>query len=298
MIRFLCLLLMLGLPARAELALPLPAGARETARVEEAAARYLLPTARFTPDHQPGLVLEGRVLIRAWRMPLDASGTLPLYRALRQEVEAAGYRILHDCSGRLCGGYDFALKARILPRPEMALDLGAFHYLSAASREAPERHLGLLVSQDDVQAFVQLTDIAPDAATAVTLEPPAAAPGPIADELARNGRAVLEGISFAAGEVRLAEGSGEALQAVADLLAADSALALVIVGHSDNSGTLAANVQISERRARAVLEALVRDYGVDPERLEAAGVGFLAPLTANTDDATRLRNRRVEIVAR
>jgi len=43
---------------------------------------------------------------------------------------------------------------------------------------------------------------------------------------------------------------------------------------------------------------LVSDYGIDAGRLHAAGVGPLAPVLANTSDAGRTKNRRVELVAR
>ncbi|MEO0911760.1 MAG: OmpA family protein [Pseudomonadota bacterium] len=294
-------MLCLALPVRAEVALRLPAGASETARVEEPLARHLLPTARFTPDFQPGLALEGRVLIRAWRMPLDVQAPLSVFRQLREQISAADFRILHDCSDVACGGYDFVFKTRVLPPPDMQLDLGDFHYLSAAARAEEGLHIGLLVSRGEAAIYVQLSEVteaaaaAPEAPVAVA---PAAAQGDLGALLAEQGRAVLEGIAFEPGRAALAEGSAEALRAVATLLEADPALDLMIVGHSDNSGSLVANIRVSEARAEAVRAALVRDFGVPAERLSAVGAGFMAPLLANDSEEARARNRRVEIVAR
>jgi len=72
---------------------------------------------------------------------------------------------------------------------------------------------------------------------------------------------------------------------------------VVIVGHSDNQGTLDANLALSQRRAEAVRDALV-SRGVAAERLDARGVGFLAPVASNATEEGRARNRRVELVLR
>ena len=72
---------------------------------------------------------------------------------------------------------------------------------------------------------------------------------------------------------------------------------MVIVGHSDSSGDLEMNRALSERRAEAVRAALV-ERGVAPGQLAAEGVGYLAPLTANSTEEGRAINRRVELVLR
>jgi len=52
---------------------------------------------------------------------------------------------------------------------------------------------------------------------------------------------------------------------------------------------------ISTERARAVMQALI-ERGVPPARLEARGVGYLAPVQSNQTEAGRALNRRVELV--
>ena len=53
---------------------------------------------------------------------------------------------------------------------------------------------------------------------------------------------------------------------------------------------------LSGRRAKAVTGALANQYGIDANRLRAAGVGFLAPVASNDTSAGREKNRRVELV--
>jgi len=90
----------------------------------------------------------------------------------------------------------------------------------------------------------------------------------------------------------------DALAIVDDMarwLIADRTVALAeIAGHTDDLGGVAYNQTLSEQRARAVRDALVV-RGVAPERLQARGYGLSRPVTKLTDEASRQRNRRVEV---
>lgn len=88
------------------------------------------------------------------------------------------------------------------------------------------------------------------------------------------------------------------LDDVARLLRAQPHVRTVEVqGHTDDRGGVAYNQDLSERRAAAVVAALVA-RGVDPERLVARGYGLMRPVRAGRDDETRALNRRVELVVR
>lgn len=71
---------------------------------------------------------------------------------------------------------------------------------------------------------------------------------------------------------------------------------MLVVGHTDNQGTVDANISLSQRRAQAVVEALAKGHGVDANRLAARGVANLAPVASNTTEAGRAKNHRVELV--
>jgi outer membrane protein OmpA-like peptidoglycan-associated protein len=68
-----------------------------------------------------------------------------------------------------------------------------------------------------------------------------------------------------------------------------------VIGHTDNKGTEAYNMSLSERRAAAV-KAYAVAQGVPSSRLVTVGKGFSEPIGDNTTDAGRAANRRVEIV--
>lgn len=68
---------------------------------------------------------------------------------------------------------------------------------------------------------------------------------------------------------------------------------IVIQGHTDNMGSDAYNQKLSERRAQAVVNALVKDYGIDSARISAKGFGEAQPIATNDTAAGRKQNRRV-----
>jgi outer membrane protein OmpA-like peptidoglycan-associated protein len=67
-----------------------------------------------------------------------------------------------------------------------------------------------------------------------------------------------------------------------------------IIGHTDAKGSDAYNLELSKRRAAAVVEHLVFFHNVDPDRLVAIGMGETDP--TNTADPDAAENRRVEII--
>lgn len=110
------------------------------------------------------------------------------------------------------------------------------------------------------------------------------------------GKVALYGIYFDTNQATLKAESKPTLDEIARLLAADPALKVHVVGHTDNQGGLESNLSLSKRRAEAVRNALISHHGIAAERLAANGVSYLAPVASNADEAGRAKNRRVELV--
>jgi outer membrane protein OmpA-like peptidoglycan-associated protein len=86
------------------------------------------------------------------------------------------------------------------------------------------------------------------------------------------------------------------LEEIADVLKSHSEIKNIeIQGHTDNQGTPVYNLRLSQNRAQAVLDALVK-LGVASSRLEARGYGQDKPLLPNSSDANRAKNRRVQLI--
>ncbi|HKI50819.1 MAG TPA: OmpA family protein [Geothermobacteraceae bacterium] len=71
---------------------------------------------------------------------------------------------------------------------------------------------------------------------------------------------------------------------------------IVITGYTDSVGEEDYNQKLSERRAAAVRQYLIDNFGIDPDRLAARGGGESSPVADNSTENGRYENRRVEIV--
>lgn len=103
---------------------------------------------------------------------------------------------------------------------------------------------------------------------------------------------------FAPGEAKLAAASGEALQAIAEVLKNDHH-AIQVEGHTDdtpiNSVVFPSNWELSAVRASSVVR-LFAESGIAEARLKAVGFGSTQPADDNGTPQGRLRNRRVQIL--
>ena len=232
---------------------------------------------------------------------------------LRGQIEAAGFAISFECETLVCGGYDFRYGTEVLPEPDMHVDLGDFRYLAATG--ANSEQIAVLVSRSGLTGFVQITQIGGQAPVLQAKAVAAAAAKPIAEQIpARTdpatqkgqpflagleaGRSqVLEDLVFASGSSALAAGRYGSLADLAAWLAADAQRRIILVGHTDASGTLEGNVKLSKLRAESVRQELLRSYKVAPEQVQAEGIGFLSPRASNLTPEGRDKNRRVEVMA-
>jgi outer membrane protein OmpA-like peptidoglycan-associated protein len=110
------------------------------------------------------------------------------------------------------------------------------------------------------------------------------------------GHAAVYGIYFDTGKADIKPESAQAIGEIAKLLKTNPELKIFVVGHTDNTGSIEGNVKLSDARAQAVMQALIRDHGIAPARLKAGGCGQYAPVASNDSEEGRAKNRRVELV--
>lgn len=310
----LLLLLAAVLPGPApalDLTLPAPVAGQQAA--SENPASVELPTGPFADGALPVRRVTGALDRRAWQLDAPRLSLTELANPLREQLLAQGYDILFDCETKGCGGFDFRFAIQVMPEPGMHVDLGDFRFIAALKGEEV---VNLLVSRSPGYGFVQLTRVAPEPmadavpagtetpmpeiAPPVVEAPPAAVetapPGDPGAALEAVGAAVLEDLVFASGSSALEAGDYPSLAALAEWLAADPARRVALVGHTDVSGGLEANIALSKKRAQAVRQALLQMPGVQGAQVTAEGVGPLAPRATNLTEDGRRKNRRVEAV--
>lgn len=116
------------------------------------------------------------------------------------------------------------------------------------------------------------------------------------DALATKGRWATQGILFATGKAELQPESRPVLKEIAATLKEHGDLKILIEGHTDNVGSAASNLTLSDARAAAVKAALVADFAIAADRITTKGFGDTKPSVPNATAAGRAQNRRVEIV--
>jgi outer membrane protein OmpA-like peptidoglycan-associated protein len=116
------------------------------------------------------------------------------------------------------------------------------------------------------------------------------------DRLADEGRVATQGIHFDVNSATIRSESSTTLDEIGSMLQQHPDLRISIEGHTDADGDDASNLDLSERRAAAVKDRLVAEYGIDPSRLESVGLGETVPVADNASAEGKQQNRRVELV--
>ena len=71
---------------------------------------------------------------------------------------------------------------------------------------------------------------------------------------------------------------------------------VVVAGHADNTGSLEYNRKLSEKRAIAVKDYLIKNFDINPNQIIAKGYGEIKPIAENDTNEGRNKNRRVEFL--
>jgi OmpA-OmpF porin, OOP family len=102
-------------------------------------------------------------------------------------------------------------------------------------------------------------------------------------------------IEFQTGSAILKPSSYKLLDEIFESAVVAEGLKLGVYGHTDNVGSDVTNVPLSDQRALAVKQYLLKK-GLKPERIESKGYGSSKPVADNNTEAGKSKNRRVEIV--
>ncbi len=111
-----------------------------------------------------------------------------------------------------------------------------------------------------------------------------------------DGKYVTNSILFETNSDKIQPASLSSIGVVAEYLKANPTVKLKVVGHTDNVGQDAANLDLSARRAKSVVKELVEYHKIDASRLTSEGKGESQPIGNNETLEGRAKNRRVEFI--
>lgn len=272
---------------------------------------FAYPTAPITWDGAPGQARVEGPHTRVLYVVPDDRAPLEVIRNYQAELTDQGYEPVYECAAEACGPVTPVTKFLYGMKLENA---GQMSKMAFSMPRADQRYLvmrapatGTLVS---VYAAFETFDHFPQTADKVLVLLDVIEGKPMqrrmelvkaaemAGALGAEGRVSLYGILFDYDSAALRPESDATLAEIVTLLAGDPGLALFVVGHTDMTGSYDYNLDLSRRRAAAVVAALTGRFGVAADRLEPAGVGPLAPVAQNSTEEGRALNRRVELVQR
>ncbi len=116
-----------------------------------------------------------------------------------------------------------------------------------------------------------------------------------ANKVVLNKALVLKNITFDFSKYTLKSSSFIELDKVVLLLKNNPSYKILILGHTDNIGNKSSNILLSQNRAKTVKEYLV-SKGINETRINFEGKGSAEPVSTNSTDEGRAKNRRVEFI--
>jgi OmpA-OmpF porin, OOP family len=270
-------------------------GSRITGYVTRDYDEYLFPTGKVVDDKPTkSEQLEGRITRITYQAP-NGRSTLEVYRNFESALKRAGFQVLFSCAEPDCGSGN------------VSQSVNTDNVINFWNNGFQQRHLSAKLSRSEGDVYVSLhvannLDGAPVAqldiiemkameSNLVTVKAES-----LAGDINRTGHASVYGIYFDTGKADIKPESEATLKEIARLLSEDPKLKLYVVGHTDNQGAFEMNMDLSRRRAAAVVQVLTTKHSVLGSRLSPQGDGPTAPVASNDTEEGRAKNRRVELV--
>jgi outer membrane protein OmpA-like peptidoglycan-associated protein len=267
------------------------------------------------------LTVQGRVTRTAYLSPTGRS-SLEVFTNYREAALKAGYAPVFECANEACGEsfpilkYNWQNKAtqpqaegyeqirQLIINALFDRVLNPRYVLMAKPGPQGDSHVAIYAALNRGGSMGSFSDLINDRVSVLVevVEPRSmdrsmvvVSAEEIGSKLGAEGRAVFYGIQFDTDKADIKPDSQPQIEQMVAFLTRNANARVYVIGHTDNQGRLDYNLGLSNRRAEALVRALV-SRGINPTRLVPRGLGPLAPVATNRTDDGRAQNRRVELV--
>ena len=196
------------------------------------------------------------------------------------------------CNTNVCGGFNFRKNLTVSNPPFMLVNVANYSVITAVKNSSA---ISLVASKLGNTIYLQILSIG-TTDNDLILQGQEPLKDNYSSKLKEDGAIVLDDLIYRSGSADLGPGPFESLSALANFLKGTPSSSIILVGHSDAIGELRKNIELSRNRAQAVVDRLIKDYGINQSRISAQGIGFLSPKTNNSTEKSRKKNRRVEAI--
>lgn len=258
-------------------------------------------------------LLEGKIVYAYYRFA-EGDSALQIVRALEAAAKKKGYNVAFSCNAERGDCFTGDVKGSGIsigllldaPSDMPALDEQKMSLVRNYFMGGGARLLYLTKGEGDNVTHMQiaLADTPDKGVMAITKsvitgdQPDLTAASAMRDTLQAGNSVVLDNVLFDVDSATLQPASSGQIAEIATLLKDNPDLKLEIIGHTDSDGGQAHNQSLSERRAAAVVEALVSGTGIEADRLTSSGRGLEEPVASNDTAEGKAKNRRVELKLR
>jgi len=261
---------------------------------------YTVPLGKAENDHKlsKSSVQEGEVTRIAYSIPKGRS-TLEVIRNYENDLKASGFKTLFAGAKEEIGGIPQAAhwetptylvdSQRLIVAQATRQQGNAYVVLYAIAAYHDESSWKLGKGQTLLIVHIVVNKPMENKLSKVAADE-------MASLISDTGRVAVYGIYFDVNKTELKPESEPTLHEMVQLMKSQSSLKLLVVGHTDNVGAFASNMDLSQRRAQSVVDTLVSKHAVVKDRLIPIGVSFAAPVASNKTEEGRSKNRRVELV--
>tara|TARA_B100001287_G_scaffold104480_1_gene87806 strand:+ start:18 stop:935 length:918 start_codon:yes stop_codon:yes gene_type:complete len=196
------------------------------------------------------------------------------------------------CNTRVCGGFNFRKNLTVSNPPFMLINVANYSVITAVKNSSA---ISLIASKLGNTIYLQTLSIGTNKNDLI-LHYKEQIKDNYSSKLKEDGAIVLGDLIYRSGSSELGNGPFESLSALANFLKSTPKSSIILVGHSDAVGELNKNIELSRKRAQAVVDRLIKNYGIEQSRISAQGIGFLSPKSNNATEKSRKKNRRVEAI--
>ena len=215
-----------------------------------------------------------------------------MFKPIIDDLENRKFSVELYCNTQVCGGFNFRKNLEIFKPPFMLINVANYSVVTAKKDNTA---VSLIASKLGTTIYLQVVSIGINENDLIQPDIKSET-NSFSFTLINEGAIVLDDLIYRSGSSTLGDGPFNSLLELARFLKSTPTASIILVGHSDSTGELSQNIELSKNRAQAVADRLINSHSIDQSRISAEGIGFLSPKTNNSTEISRKKNRRVEAV--
>lgn len=215
-----------------------------------------------------------------------------MFKPIIDDLENRKFSVELYCNTQVCGGFNFRKNLEIFKPPFMLVNVANYSVVTAKKNNTA---VSLIASKLGTTIYLQVVSIGINENDLIQPDIKSET-NSFSLTLINEGAIVLDDLIYRSGSSTLGDGPFNSLLELARFLKSTPTASIILVGHSDSTGELSQNIELSKNRAQAVADRLINSHSIDQSRISAEGIGFLSPKTNNSTEISRKKNRRVEAV--